>query len=254
MKKFVFLVISLVPISLFAQYGESIRTGRPGQAIGAYSVGKNVFQVQSGLTYNMVDLKSGTEINSFTHSTVLRLGIIEKLEVSGVINWQKDRISNQEQVEKFGGISNTQIGARYNITENQGAIPAIAVQGRLLLDAQSKDYKRDKFGSKFVLATGNKVNDWLSIVTNFGIVWSGYNQDPTSLYILNFSFGLTEKVGAFAEMYGSFDDANPNFDGGISYLINNDLQLDLSAGWDSNPNISSWFVDGGVSYRLDWRP
>lgn len=253
MKKLVLVVICLIPVSLFAQYSESIRTGRPGQAIGAYTVGKNVFQIQSGLTYNMVDFSSDAEINSFVHSTVLRLGVAEKLEVSGVINWQKDRITTAEQIEKFGGISNTQIGARYNFTKNQGAIPAIGIQGRLLLNAQSQDYRRDKLGSKFIVATGNKINDWLSIGTNFGMTWSGNNQDPKSLYVLNFSFGLTEKIGAFAEMYGSFEDSNPFFDGGISYLIHNDLQLDISAGWDSQRDISSWFVDGGLSYRIDWR-
>ena len=248
-----FIALISLPLLVKGQFNESIRSGRPGQAIGAYSVGKKVFQVQSGLTYNQAQFDSDNQIRSYVVGTVLRAGVTEKLEVSGVINWRRDDITSPEEGQILSGIGNTQIGARYNISKNQGAVPAIAIQGRALLTAQSQEYRRDKIGSKFILATGNKVNDWLSIGTNWGVLWSGYGADPQSFYALNFSFGLSDKIGAFAEIYGGLDEFNTYFDGGFSYLINLDLQLDLSAGWQGENNITDWFVDGGISYRLNWR-
>lgn len=118
------LIFTLLSFSLFAQFNPIIRTGRPGQAIGPYTLGKNVFQVQSGILYNKISFNS-TETNTWLHNTVFRFGILRKLEVSSLINWQIDKhISNIEN-DRQSGISNTQIGLRYNLLANKKAIPAI---------------------------------------------------------------------------------------------------------------------------------
>lgn len=237
---------------LFGQFNETIRTGRPGQAIGAFTLGEKVIQIQSGITINQIE-EAMTKTNTFSENTVIRFGILEKFEISGVINWQTENMMFNGTEEKRKGISDTQFGVRINILERKGAIPAIGLQGRILLKAQSKDFKREDLGSKFILATGNKITEWLSMVTNFGVVWSGNNTDPKSLYILNFSFGITEKIGGFAEIYGSFNDFTTNYDAGFSILVNNDLQLDLSGGWQGDNGTDDWFLDAGISWRFHWR-
>ncbi len=233
----------------FAQFGKTIRTGRPGAAIGAYTVGKNVFQIQTGFNYNEYNLDKVFNSKTWISNSVFRYGVFEKLEVSGVVNFRTDETLTITGTENQFGVSNTQIGLRYNILERKGAIPAIGLQGRLLLKAQSKEYRREKLGTIFILATGNKVTDWLSVTTNWGIIWTGNGGDPTSIYVLNTSFSLTEKWGAFLEVYGSFNAFSDNYDAGFSYLVNNDLQLDVSAGWQGQNSLVDWFIDFGVSWR-----
>lgn len=246
------ILIIIIPNLLLGQFNETIRSGRPGQAIGAYTVGKKVFQIQTGLSYNQI--KNGIdETKTYLSNTVLRFGIFEKFELSGVVNWQSDNFKLNRNEEKSTGISNTQIGGRLNILERKGAIPAIGIQGRVLFTSLDRNFKNQMVGSKFILSTGNKITDWFSLGTNWGVIWIGDNHGPKSFYIINFSFGLTEKIGAFAEIYGSFNEFSVNYDFGFSYLINNDLQLDLSSGWQGNNEITNWFLDIGVSWRLHWR-
>ncbi len=252
--KSILLIISISIISnlLFGQFNETIRAGRPGQAIGAFSLGEKVIQIQSGIMINQID-EAMTETHSLSENTVIRLGIFEKFEISGVINWQTENIMFNGTEVKRKGISDTQFGGRINILENKGAVPAIGLQGRVLLKVQNNDFKRENLGSIFILATGNKITDWLSMGTNFGVVWSGNNTDPTSLYILNFSYGITEKIGGFTELYGNFNDFATNYDAGISILVNDNLQLDFSGGWQGDNGRDDWFLDAGVSWRFHWR-
>ncbi|UJH90393.1 transporter [Antarcticibacterium sp. 1MA-6-2] len=134
-KNLILLLIIFIPSLMLGQYGETIRTGRPGQAIGAFALGSKVFQVQSGLTYNRFEDAAGNENSTYMNNNVFRLGIWEKFEVSGVVGY---RIAEEAPLtgNRIRGVSNTQIGARYNILEPNGAIPALGLQGRVLLKFQ----------------------------------------------------------------------------------------------------------------------
>lgn len=53
LKKLSTTLLTICSISTFlsAQFNPTIRTGRPGQSIGPYTVGREVFQVQTGMGY-----------------------------------------------------------------------------------------------------------------------------------------------------------------------------------------------------------
>ncbi len=76
MKLLIILSLFLAPSLLFAQYAESIRTARPGQGIGAYTLGKNVLQVQSGLNLEKYE-NDVSDVSTNTWNTVIRLGVFE---------------------------------------------------------------------------------------------------------------------------------------------------------------------------------
>ena len=142
---------------------------------------------------------------------------------------------------------------RYSITDNQGWVPALGIQGRVLLRLQDVEYQRDKLGTNFVLVSANKLTEFLTLITNWRMLHAGNGAGAQFSYVVNLSYGVTDTFGVFAETYGGLNDFSSFFDGGVFYLLNKDLQLDLSAGWQSQDGISDWFVDGGVSWRFDWR-
>ena len=253
LRPIVILIILAVPVLLKAQYSETISTDRPGQAIGTTGVGKSVVQVQTGLNTNWININDNYKSRTLLSNTVVRFGLLEWLELNGAFNWQDDKVEMGAESTNVSGVSSTEIGTRMNILGNKGAVPAIGFQASLLLKAQSADYKRDKLGSKFMVTTGNSINDWLSVATNLGITWDGNGNDPQSLYVLNFGFAITDKIGAIAEVYGSFNEFDANYDAGISYLVSNNVLLDLTAGWQGDSDVSNWFIDAGISFRLDWR-
>lgn len=233
-----------------AQYAETIQSGRPGQAIGPRTVGAKVFQLQSGLNNNIFSLNAQKQ-TTFSHSTVVRFGLVEKLEASFLTTWQLDSFEPQSS-PNFGGISDTQLGVRYDLLLNKGWIPNLGIQGRVLFRAQSEAYRRENIGANFILATNNGINDWLSLTTNWAMVFTG-NGTVDYIYVINLSSGITEKFGVFGEVYGNLNTIDYNFDTGISYLLSKDLQLDASFGFLIDGLGSNWFIDTGISWRIDWR-
>jgi hypothetical protein len=246
------LTCLFLAITTNAQYAESIASGRPGQAIGARTLGENVFQAQSGFTYNDISFDdTDGNISSFTN--VLRLGVLERLEVSGVLIWQYDEFKTSGISSNANGISNTEFGLRYSITTNKGWRPAIGIQGRLLLKVQDKVYQRENVGTRFILASGNKLSNSFSLTTNWGLTHSGNNSGPNYSYVINGAYSITDKLSTFLEVYGRLNDFNADLDAGLAYLVNNDLQLDISFGLQDENNESNWFIDAGISWRFDWR-
>ncbi len=246
------LIIITLPFSIFGQFSESIRTGRPGQGINPFTVGNKVFQVQTGMTFNRID-DGSTSLSSFLENTVLRLGITENIEINGAITWQSTRFNFNGPQTNSNGISDTQIGGRINLYESSGVIPSVGLQGRLLLKAQSADFRRDQLGSMFTLSSVSQLTGRLAITSNLGVAWMGNGGDPNLIYVLNASYAITDKIGVFAEIYGLFNDFDINTDTGMSLVINSELQLDFSTGWQGDADATDWFIDMGVSWRWKWR-
>ncbi len=260
MKKIFILLIFIGSIQAFGQYGETIRTGRPGQAIGCFTTGARVLQIQSGITLD--NTKTDTNANGFDFkqnviqsSTVVRYGITETFEISGVLGYKslKNTFNNEET--KFTGLDNTQLGVRFNVFA--GKTP-LCVQYRVKLNALSEDFKNEALGSRLLIAGATKLGNPLTLTVNLGMDWSGNAVQPSGLYVFNFSFSIAPKIGGFVEYYGNvplIEDGlkswGNNVDAGIGYLVNKDLQLDISAGTnlDSFDAGSNYFIDFGVSWR-----
>lgn len=249
----IFLVLfslGLAPGFLFGQYGETIRTGRPGQAIGAFALGKNVFQIQSGYNYNAFDIDQ-MQAYIRSNNTVLRLGLTERIEMSGVVNYNSE--SNTRGGGTIKGIANYHLGGRINLSENRGLLPTIGVQGKLIYNPKNEFNHRGSIGSKVIVATGNAISKKLSLGTNFGFTWTETSSDILPFYVVNTSLSISNSVSVFAEVYGNSNE-NWNFDTGMAMLINKDLQLDASLGWQGLNGERNWFFDIGFSWRIDWRP
>lgn len=103
-----------------------------------------------------------------------------------------------------------------------------------------------------MLAHSQNLTEALALTTNFGVSWDGNSGDVTGIYIINFSFPLSAQIGAFVEAYANSSDGDfdVSFDTGITYLVNNNLQLDMSGGYGKNDGLSEFFVDAGVSWRF----
>lgn len=70
-----------------------------------------------------------------------------------------------------------------------------------------------------------------------------------------FGYSLTDRLGAYTEYYGLFpsgaDETRPEnyFNGGLTVLINNDVQWDVRSGVGLNENADDYFVGTGLSIR-----
>ncbi|MDO9001278.1 MAG: transporter [Bacteroidota bacterium] len=239
--------------NFFAQYSETIRTGRPGQSIGAFTVGKNLLQFQQGVEYNS-EINSGINPKSIITNNVIRFGIKETIEISALLDYQKNSFTISDTVRSYSGLSNLHLGFRVHLTNQKGVLPTTGFQMRLKMPSISKEYGNEYVAPVMIFVANWSLPKNLSLGTNWILSYNGNNQIPTGKYVVNFGFPIFGKLSGFVENYGQLnkDRFETRFDGGFAYLANNNIQFDLSAGYGDNYATKDYFVSGGISWRLNF--
>lgn len=247
-----FLILS---IGAAAQYGDFIRSARPGNSHGAFAVGDRVMQMQTGISgINNSDGSPLNDPNQVVSTTVLRYGILSRLEASAVIGIRdiKSRV-NGETTDRDPELSQLDIGGRYCVRRGGAGGPIIGLQARARLPVGMDSDNRDP-GWVSTVAVQQGLSELLMLTVNLGAGNSGYNSDVDPFYTLNLSLNATDRISVFGEMYGNYSNEEffNYFDGGIGWIIHEDFKLDISAGVGINANTEAYsFVDGGISFRLD---
>ncbi len=262
MKKKILLLSTtlMLSFSTYAQYNETIDSGRPGNAISVLTVGKNIGQIETGVSFSDND-------ESYTSNTFLRYGITDRIEINGGGSYlltETDKMTS--------GLTSYNLGAKFNIFEGNNMMPSTAFYVGATIPAEN--LKEEKAFSSFLFIMNYSLNEKFSYTLNFGV-----NLDLESriipekdsegvivdvkrtyfegVYVFNLLYSLNHKWSFFVEPYGSFNRYLPpkikvNVNAGFSYLVNNDFQLDFLAGHGVNSN-EYVTLSAGLSWRLDFR-
>lgn len=207
-----------------AQYTETLTSDRPGQAFSVNTVGRNVFQVQAGVDY----FDSSTY---FYPSSFFRFGISEKLELNSGFIVSSNNLKND--LESFT------IGARFLFSNIDSHLKS-SIQFSYDVGAQNQN-------SQFTYILGGAFSDNFGYTLNLGINFDEKFSLNTGIYVFNFSYSFNDKIGFFIEPFGTFLNKGfqVNFDTGLYYIINNNLQLDAQIGANEG-----FFVGTGVTWRI----
>ncbi len=245
------LLFLVAGVSISAQTNESIRSDRPGQANSPFTVGKQVFQVQLGNNFNqLTDKNDKNQINDF--NSVFRYGFFEKFEVGIGLDYLAEKSTLGTFSSNRNGLSSFSAQFRANIIESEGLNPSIGIQYNVNLPVVSEIYKTPKTIQQLSIASNQSFSENIGFSTYSGLSWDGVSSTPYFFYVLNLGFSLTEKWGMFVENYGNLQNKtwDIKFDTGVSFIVNNNLQLDAFGGYDKNQNLNDWFINLGVSWRL----
>jgi len=262
-------VLCLLSLSSYSQTSKSIVSGRPGQAIAPVCVGKNVFQIETGFDFTGTSSPSGVymapeqeflnQSQSYLNATLLRFGLGERVEMHSGWEFRNDDYSlvdtlGAAQNSSVGGISFSSVGWRFTILEGEGLKPSVAYQFSMKLNILTEVYKLSQVAPNMNVAASSNITDNLTITITWWMNWDGENPRQTAFYIFNVGYSLGDKFGIFVENYGSFGTEllDIKYDGGIAFLINNDLQLDLLGGYGSYKGTTSWFASLGISWRVNF--
>jgi len=247
-------------LSAAAQYSETLRSDRPGQSNSPYTAGKKILQIQSGLQFEGANLSNDFgdyKFSNFAFPAYFRYGVTEKFEVNLGIGYRKVRLKEDgETASKSSGIDLATVALRFNVFEETEKIPALGFEFTYKTKVLSEDFKPDYPSGKFNLMASKGFGEKFSITSNLGADFGGFVGPPDGFYTLSLGLAVDEHLGVFFENYGSFsgDYFDSYFDFGGAYLLSNDLQLDLFGGFGYNDDAFTWFVSGGVSYRItSWR-
>ncbi|HPE82527.1 MAG TPA: transporter [Aequorivita sp.] len=278
---FLLCTISFSPVS--AQYTEMINTNRPGGSQGAFSVGTNVLQIETGFSYGKEKhelLK--TETNGLAIDYSIRYGFWkERLEVSLMGEFQSNKITdNRSTTAREYSLSNFKsntLGAKYliydpyrkrdlkgpnlyswkanNKTQWADLIPAISIYAGVNFDFADNPFTPEaegKISPKFVIATQNNfIGGWV-FVTNI-IVDRVTTDFPTYGYIVTLTHATNRYFSVFLENQGLKSDfySDQLLRGGAAALINENLQVDLSLTYSFKDTPSKFYGRAGLAYRFD---
>ncbi|MGB3774527.1 MAG: transporter [Leeuwenhoekiella sp.] len=257
-KKLLFSLITLLCFTIsFAQEAEDpIFTERPGASFGTGVLAKGVFQVETGSQYQVLQYGNVKEKYWTYNNMLLRYGLLDNFEVR--LSWDVQEITTEiggnEINDKMAGFTPLTASFKVGIVEEIGFLPQMAVIGNLFLPfAAGSDFKPENTGGQMLLTFSNTLDAQSGITYNLGAQWSGDSSELSYLYTFSYGRTLVGNLSGFAEVYGSLPEDSQgqnSWDAGLSYLINNDFQLDASAGTGFDTD-QDYFVQAGVSYRFN---
>lgn len=218
--------------------GSPIITDRPTQTYSSYLVPKGAFQIESGMGYSKVEFGtgfSGDQIyEQFTLNFLqLRYGISDQIELRLAQNFYVDRMRvGNEKSRGMGYVAPTWIGAKINIAREEGFVP----QTSLLLEYVTDPFREVMDGDliNFRMNFSNTLSEKLAIGYGIGSLLPAKINDFDFSYSVVGSYAFANGWGAFLEVYGTLRNENQfnthAIDFGLTYLVKENLQLDMYAG------------------------
>jgi Putative MetA-pathway of phenol degradation len=250
-KKYILWVVILCikPIDLMAQI-PSIQLDRPDQTECPFIVPVDYIQVENGFTYENVN-KNQKSI--FYPSSLWKYGLSKRFEFRLITELVSQKAGNETIV----GLNPITIGFKGNICQEKGLIPVTSFIGHLTTaNVGSKEFHTSYIAPSFRFTMQHTLSNKISLAYNLGAKWDGETRDQTYLYTLTMGTALSEKLGGYIEIYGYVprnEKSDHRFDCGFTYLINNDLMMDLSAGFGLTDNSPKSYLSLGISYRIKVR-
>lgn len=259
LKKYV-LIFTLIASSAFsfaqkANEIEPLITDRPDQTESPNAMPKGFLQVETGAYYeSFKDNNIKTEDFTF-NTTLVRYGLLDNLELR--LGWDfvegKTKVNGNALANVSSGFNPLLLGVKTSIAKENGYFPEIGLLGHIYLPfSASTDYKPKTTGVDFRFAFAHTISENSSLSYNLGAAWG--NDSPEAAYVYTMAFGqnITDNLGAYAELYGDIPEnskANHFWDAGLTYLINNNLQLDATVG-SSITKGQDILLSAGVCFRI----
>lgn len=256
----VFACLLLAP-ALTAQQAELV-TDRPDQTESALTVPVGTTQLEVGWGFSRADFG---RLKVETHelpSTLVRLGLAERFELRlGWTGYVEQEVSGRGVFGDAGGVGDAELGAKVHLRRESGRAPETALLVATSVPVGEEPFTSDRFDPSFRFALSHTLSDRLGFAYNLGMSWEsapgpGGDVSTLSTYLYTAALGiaLSDQWGAFVEVFGDIPGSAPgdpahSFDGGLTYLIHDRLQLDAFAGFGLDDEADDWFAGLGVSVR-----
>jgi hypothetical protein len=230
-----------------AQQIEPLQADRPDQTETPYLVPPGMFQVETGFSFQKNDAFSNTNA---LPSTLWKYGLNENFELRLITTFTSENIQN----ETISGINPILIGCKIKISDEKGFIPKTSFIGHFSIPKlASKTFQSEYYAPRFRFVMQHSLSNKTTLSYNLGAEWDGFSAEPTFIYTLTTGFSVTNKMGFYIESFGfapQKDIANHSFDGGITYLINDNFMLDVSSGFGITKNAPKNYFAIGFSFRI----
>jgi hypothetical protein len=240
---------------------EPLVTDRPDFTEASSTVGRGVVQLEGGYTYTYDSNSQGSTKRHTFPETLLRMGVLaDWIELRAAWHYH-DETNTQFGVsrELATGADDLYLGVKWGLTGQAGILPEMALITQMTVPTGSSHFTAGETLPGISWLYGWDVNDW--IATGAQTKANRVLDEVTGEPYLEFSqswtvnYRLAERVGMYTEWFviapdGADTDPTQNYaDGGFTFLVNNNLQLDIRAGVGLNEDADDYFVGSGFAIR-----
>lgn len=232
----------------FSSSAQTIITDRPDQTESSSTVKWGSLQIESGILLEFSEDEIISERTLLAPTTLFRYGLSRGFEIRMLSQWES--LKNITNSTKVNGIDDLEIGAKVQLLKKDNINTEIAFLSHIILPTGTKELSNGKLGTINKLSVSHELNDSLGLGYNLGYDYFGYGKGILT-YSLSLGIAITNLFGMYIESYGDlveFKNPEANFDAGITYLINDNFQLDFSFGTGINHTMN--YLSVGCSVNI----
>ena len=277
-------LLTLISLTANAQYTDVINSNRPGESFGAYGVGTDVLQFETGLAFGQDNHVSPLIPNRslLEYQYQIRYGLLmERLEVllDGTFANAEDQLlrGGTQTTSNFSNFKSNTLGAKYllydpnikkekdgpnlyswkknNLPQWSDLIPAVSIYAGLNLNFGDNPFKFEgetNASPKAAIITQHNIGRKWVLVSNL-IADKPTTDFPTYAGIFTLTHSIYARTGIFAEFQTYISDiySDEILRGGVAFLAGKNLQIDVSGLVNFKDSPERWRAGIGVSYRVD---
>ena len=235
MKTKLSLTLIILSISISTIHSQ-ITTDRPDQTESSLVLSLGHIQIETGIVVE----DSRSNIN-----TLFRIGFIDGIEMRLNSNYL---INDDVSILKKSSFSDFEIGAKFRILDKDNNKTKIGFLTHLSIPTAPEIFSYNEYGILSRILISHDLKNDSQIGYNVG--YNKYNNyDGDIIYTISYGKSLGS-FRVFFELFGneSSNRSNLNFDSGITYLIDDDKQLDLSIGRGLNSDM--FYISAGFSIDI----
>ncbi len=207
-----------------------IVTDRPDQTESSSVVQSGSLQIESG--FLIIENHTHEEKNIYLPTTLFRIGLTKTIEI---------RVLNQFEYKLYDtyslkGFNNLECGIKMQLLQKENIRTELAFLSHVVLPTASDFFNENELSVINKLCVSHKSNNNLNFGYNIGY---NYYKNETGDFTYSFvlGYGINDEISTYIEPYGEvvgFKQYVSNINMGITYLIQNNLQLDYSYGTGLN--------------------
>lgn len=250
-------VLTLVTVLSRPVAAEALSADRPGAANPPDVVGTGAVQVEGGVSFARQTHGRPNESTLTIPGALLRFGVLRTLELR--LSADGYVLALREGAHDRSSGSDLVVGARAALFDQRSWLPGTALELDLSLPTGSAAVTSDGVDPTGLLLVEWQLGERFVLDGNLGFasVSPGPHASGRSFQVspaLSLTFSWSERGSVFAEYYATFADHGvadqQAADAGLSWLLSDGLQLDLSASAGLDDAAPDFTISTGVAWRF----
>lgn len=241
----------------YAQPLPPIAADRPGQATVPTIAVPGTVELAMGMQLAGDQPTEGVKSQTLSVPfATARIGVLKTMELrlSGEFRQLNSTIAPSLPDTTVSGLASFTVGTKIGIAAEDGALPELSLQMAMAIPAGHQMFRPASLAPSFaLLAHSTLAPDALNLYLNAGAAWDGASTEGFGTYAAALYYNITPAFSAFGELYGTMaPQLLPTYslDGGVAYLVNNNLQVDLFGGVGLSNNAADYLVSAGFAWRV----